>query len=1638
MAMASHQQNLRKAMILTEKSTKKQSQILKKKRDEVVHRINFAKPSYVMMTLITREDLGIYETENITNRPQIAKCIITAPYSSSRPKEVYGTLMDPSMGPISQDTDCVTCNAGIDKCPGHFGAIHFRRRDRGKFNPIFHPLHMKRITWILQSICSNPQCVRVIHTAEELKFMGLPGNSSGDNRLRKIAKLSAGKTCKFCNSGQPEYNIIPDRPTLIGWRPFKKKGSSGKYEVMYPNQVYDLFNAISPEDEKILGFGVSDNSVFSNRPRDFIRFGELVTPHRIRPSKFMGDASDEDDFTKHYSKILAISTDIYNFVNNTNQPDEVAYLDLTIKLSEAVKAMISPKNASANETMMRGYKQLLDGKTGLFRKQLDGRPVDFSARTVAGPGAQLRVDEIGVPREFQSILTRMEKAFITRDTEGRITSNIEELQEMLKDGKVTMIKRGDRLMKITEFNRQVTEIQVGDEVSRWMKDGDLIYANRNPSLHKHSFLSLKAKLVDANTIHVNQALLGGFNGDYDGDEFNLHFPQTYDALAEMEILTSPKSCLLSQAKGGNIVAAIIDGLTGSFLMTQPKIYLDSQEWMSGYDALTEGKYDLDDFFQRCKKNNVDPRTSRSLYSLLFPPDMNYQTKLKEVQTWQPIPSQVRKIEKVDRDGNVTIRDVLIPNRPTEIKETNFIIRDGLIIEGAITSNLIGTGGKLSTFIINYYGSDFFLNWLSDMQFLTDWFLKIYGFTVSFKDCINLDLLANKAEEFQSLKARAFDLASVYQKTSENELEMQRRSQNQLAALDMVKEGAFGIIDETFNRSNLAVLAKSGAKGSIANAFQLNTSLGMVKQRGAQIPATVGEGVEKRTSMFFPVGCSDPRSIGFCESNFGASLIPVDTIETEGDLLKVKSLNDVQLGLTPVDYCFHATEARADMAAGKVDTGKTGYVQRRLVKHLEDVVIAYDGTVRENNSSIIQFLPYSIAIDPGYLLRVNDEFGEYYTFIDFKNFLQTFLIPDEGLRLESTSRFLDEMIIGLAPYSAYFEIEQHRKFLIKGILRRQIGRVINVPSNPVRRGQLIEAIRDKIRAITIEYGFSIGIIAGTSIGEEITQKNLKLKGTIGSSNSSNLLSFISSIDKLLRAVIKLDSSFAYVYFEPFISFREATLQIKNFKQIFIRDLADGEIGEISSFDRSWLEPFLLIHGRTFDYPDDTYCIRLKFNKDLMYSYDITLEDVAEILIPYSKELFISPNHIGVIDMIIPGADAIALRSRLLPKIMRTRFSGIPGIVNASVNYFSFISLIRTEKKLGPPEDKRWEVFQESGSQIYKPANLLTLKPLFEEQGFIWESESKPIKYRQEGFEFYDYPKSAILRSTRDDDISPRVALSKAYKPLENFDRYNCVFIETQGSNIPEILNIPGVDKRYTYSTNVREIHSTFGVDASMRMFLHEFGQGYSSVLPVHLETLVSTINKTGSPTPVSLEGAESVKKGALTLASYESALKMLMSRAPFNDTEILSVSSSIMLNQPATVGTGFFDVVIPEQVADQIETIKDMFRKGENPYPEPPKTQIENKTILQSMAGKPINQKAKQAIDIIAKRKALKNYSQLIRAGASAASGGGEASGSGGSNEPQKDYLSESIQTKPMYTPASVTLTAKAPPGKGKGRRSIQF
>lgn len=749
--------------------------------------------------------------------------------------------------------------------------------------------------------------------------------SNAKNKQPPSSKLKFDASFEQAKKGNPEI----------------EKHMKKVVEDMNPLRVLNLFRLISDEDCELLGM-----HAVNARPEMLIWQHIPAPPVNIRPSVAQDSASTEDDITNKLGDIIQISNTIALDIAK-GQPIStiMEHWDyLQIQIAMYINSEVPNLQQSGFGKPIRGFCQRLKGKQGRFRGNLSGKRVDFSGRTVISPDPNLGIDEVAVPERVAVNLYYPEK--VNR-------CNIEKLQNCVKRGTKHpganfIVKKNNRKVVLKVFNssqlaKEADKLQIGDTVLRHLEDGDIVLFNRQPSLHKLSILCHRVKVRQYRTFRLNECVCTPYNADFDGDEMNLHVPQTEEARTEALELMGVKHNLATPKDGTPIIAATQDFVTAAYLLSSKDRFYDRKS----FTQICSYMFDANGVKDPTKKIFTEEARSRNgILDIDLPPPTILKPEAlwtgKQVFNILMRPSKKSKVlVNLDAGCKQFKPELGVPNDLNE-DDAWLCVRNSEIMCGVMDKNTIGAGKKDSIFyvIMRDFGPDCAVQAMNRLAKLSARWLSNEGFSIGIDDVYpGSELVRRKRSLIEEAYAKCDELIKLFKEDKlarDAGCDEEQTMENKISGvLSEVRQKAGQICFDQLSKWNSPIImAKSGSKGSNINVSQMVAAVGQQIIGGSR----VADGFQDRTLPHFAKYARQPPSKGFVQNSFFS-------------------------GLTPTEFIFHAMSGREGLVDTAVKTAETGYMSRRLMKSLEDLSAQYDDTVRNSSAGIVQFQFGEDGLDP---------------------------------------------------------------------------------------------------------------------------------------------------------------------------------------------------------------------------------------------------------------------------------------------------------------------------------------------------------------------------------------------------------------------------------------------------------------------------------------------------------------------------------------------------------------------------------------------------------------------------------------------------------------------------------------------------
>lgn len=859
-------------------------------------------------------------------------------------QQTIGTIFDMRLGPLDDHRACQTCHKPLGSCLFHKAFIYLHEEAY-----FINPIALKYAYYVLRSVCNS--CSRLLINKAFLKSRNVLNIRDAGDRLKEIAKLSKSASCHQSSQARTELEKraqlrgrsvakatacmqnpkFADETKKMHGRIFYSQYSGGAMVEMEIERVKKIFRNIPREDLDTMGFG-PDSS-----PLDYIVEAINVIPLNQRISRGWGGGMS-DPLESGYNSIIKANEAIKKLVSNKGRTaaqtveNVNAIRQKATEVREKYLALLegdASKNAGAKgrfsskglDEMVKGKK----GKDGPLRKFILGKQAGNMARTVLTTGADVRMQNVGIPRRLRNEITTEETAY---------SLNIADLRRYILTGEAVYAESCNRgeweKYRITPgtAHKIAENLRPGDKVHRRIREDDSAIVNRQPSIHKPSMQHQRIIFNgdpdtglgdDDITARLNLAQVYGQKGDYDGDEINLYFMQSYLARAEATVLMDTTANLGDETNNFTSMFPTFEAPLGTTRLTMRKTALPHRTWNLLASYITPVP-DIKDLKVRLEDADVPFYSARGLISAMLPRDFEYSKK-------------------------------------------GILIEMGVMKSGILTKNTIGPGDSITNRIRLDYDSGRALEFIDSVAFVAQLYTAIDPASIKPED-VELDAPSvRKAVRKLVYEAEVINKQDPYSRRTEIEAELEEA--RMIAITDSIKAAASKeVMKHVPDTNGFKSIMISQAKGKPDNFCQIMGTTGQQFYYGKRIPMDYSAGT--RTSPAFRESDTRLESRGMCLNSLGS---------TSGG---------VTGGLTPESFWNLAKSARKAMTDTSQTTPIPGEIRRQLATLMTNAVVAYDGSVRDNNGNIIQYYYNGDGYTPTHVYRVKFKGYEAAFFADAKS------------------------------------------------------------------------------------------------------------------------------------------------------------------------------------------------------------------------------------------------------------------------------------------------------------------------------------------------------------------------------------------------------------------------------------------------------------------------------------------------------------------------------------------------------------------------------------------------------------------------------------------------------------------------------
>ncbi|KVH95462.1 Aspartate decarboxylase-like domain-containing protein [Cynara cardunculus var. scolymus] len=726
-----------------------------------------------------------------------------------------------------------------------------------------------------------------------------------------------------------------------------KKDKGKKTEMASPIQILKTCKYCDKSYKDVyppMKFKVSTKDVFGKTAiiAETRSSGRLNSDKSLPPGYWdfvPNDPQQEEAFSTFNRRVLT-HAQVYEILKDVDP----SFLKGSLGKKNKIFLQSFPLTPNCHRVAEFGQNLTFDERTRAYRKMIGFRGTANELSSCVIDCIKLsKLDEIGVPHDIAETMLVSEQLNSLNWEKINASCGLRILQR----GE-TFIRRRGGLVPV----RYGDNLRIGDTVYRPLNDGDIVLINRPPSIHSHSLIALRVKVLPVNCVlSINPLICSPLRGDFDGDSLHGYIPQSLECRVELRELVTLENQLVDKQSGENLLSLSHDSLTAAHLMLEDGVFFNRPQLQQLQMFCRHQQLELPAIMKKSKDSPLElPAdmsnscfwTGRQLFSLLMAKDFDLSVA------------------------------------GAQIKRGEFV---GLLNP---SSCLQAADENLYNYLIKNFRGEEVLEFLHSAQELLIEWLSMRGFSVSLLDLyLSSDAQNNMNDEvFYGLREaerqahgqllmvddhQDFLSGKLTENEGYSELESEKlcHDQQTSAALSRASAAAFKEVFRdlqnliynyaTKDNSFLSML-KAGSKGNMLKFVQHSMCLGY---QHSLVPLSfhfprqfscVSWNNHKRAELSFPLGVDRYVPYGVIKSSFLA-------------------------GLNPLEFFVHSVTNRDASFGGHADI--SGTLFRKLMFFMRDMYVGYDGTVRNcYGNQLVQF-SYNSKNAPGQSksLLNNAECGE---------------------------------------------------------------------------------------------------------------------------------------------------------------------------------------------------------------------------------------------------------------------------------------------------------------------------------------------------------------------------------------------------------------------------------------------------------------------------------------------------------------------------------------------------------------------------------------------------------------------------------------------------------------------------------------
>jgi DNA-directed RNA polymerase II subunit RPB1 len=1455
------------------------------------------KPTNINPSKIIGIQFSILSPDEI-RKGSVAEITTRDTYVNNKP--IIGGLFDPRMGVLEPGLICPTDGLDYMQTPGYFGHIELSK-------PVFYIQYLSTILKVLRCCCFK--CSKLMISKEKYKqALKLVGDARWKYVFSIASKMRrcGEDTEDGCGCLQPNKIRKEGLATIYAeWKNDTSTEQSQNIVIkMTPEMVLKIFKRISDEDVSFMGF-----SPTWSRPDWMVCQVMAVPPPAVRPSvKHDAQQRSEDDLSHILVNIIKTNKTLQEKIQN-NAPANVID-DWATVLQYYVATQVDNKIpgvasvAQRSGRPLKSIKDRLNGKGGRMRGNLMAKRVDFSARSVITADPNISIRELGIPMKIAKNIT---KPVVVNDiNRAFLTKLVQNGPDIWPGAKILEKKNGDSIT-LRYVDKKSIVLENDDIVHRHMMNGDPILFNRQPTLHRMSMMCHIAKIMhQGDTFRMNVADTKPYNADFDGDEMNLHMPQDAESEAELKNLAAVPYQIISPANNSSIIGIFQDSLLGCYRFTRENIRFTPREAMNL--LMMFQRVDVNKLLEKAE-NGTGMISNFDILSQILPPiSLKYKTKL------------FNDSEKPDESNNI------------------LEIVNGHYVRGQMEKGVLGGGTKgLIHRTCNDYGNMASADFIDDLQNIITEYLKTSSFSVGISDLLSdektnqeiITVIDKKKNDVKNLidQTQIGVFENNTGKTNEEEFETQV---NNILNQATSESGKIGL--KSLNKDNRFVtMVNAGSKGSDLNISFMISCLGQQNVDGKRIPY----GFDHRTLPHFTKFDDTPGARGFVESSY---------------------VN----GLSPQELFFHAMGGRVGLIDTAVKTSTTGYIQRRLIKGLEDLMVSYDMTVRTNKGKIVEFSYGDDGIDP---IKVENQPIPLVS-MSIQDIYAHFNIPDEAGKMKilsqfflknTMSKFKKEIKETQEICKKYTDMmTQNRNNIVKNIFKYKGDSVVNCPVaftyiiNNIIGQQNINS--NSIVDITpleafkmIEENYKnlekIRCAPPTELFKTLYYFNLSPKDLliVKRFNRSSLTLLLETITLMYKRAIVAPGEMVGMIAAQSIGEPTTQMTLNTFHFAGVASKSNvtrgvPRIEEILSLSAEPKNPSLTVFLKPEDEKEREkaqsimYMLEHTKLKEMVSSVEVCFDpDDMNTLINQDEstmqqyrafETLVDECMEATVSEDTNERSKWIIRMEMNPEVMLEKNITMDDINFVLKNsYGDDISCVYSDYN----SDKL--VFRIRMNNILKQGTG---------KGAAKKTKVNPLDQSDQIYLLKNFQEqllqNIVIRGIKNiNKVILRKIKDNVVETMGSYKKQDIWVLDTIGTNILDVLALDYIDSRRTFSNNIIEVYNIFGIEAARQTIYNELAEVIefdgTYINFHHLCMLCDRMTFTNKLISIFRHGINNDNIGPIAKASFEETPEMFLKAARHAELDTMrGVSANVMCGQEGLYGTNAFQVVLDLEEMKKLENV----------------------------------------------------------------------------------------------------------------------